>query len=154
MTRHLLQVIITVWIVAATVVLCSPLGVSAQNTPDTSRRRVTNDSLPFPIHDRPGDPLGNPQRSSFNFKPSNLRDSIEYDPKTNLYYVVEKIGNKYYRTPTAYTYEEYLRLSSKKANVRRLSGVQRGFTEMSDVSLIKRSRHVTYDLTKVTIDHS
>jgi len=115
LTRHLLQVIITVWIVAATVVLCSPLGVSAQNTPDTSRRRVTNDSLPFPFHDRPGDPLGNPQRSSFNFKPSNLRDSIEYDPKTNLYYVVEKIGNKYYRTPTAYTYEEYLRLSSKKA---------------------------------------
>ena len=73
---------------------------------------LSGDSLHFPIHDRRGDQISNFDPNPFNLKnPSNLKDSIEYDPKTNLYYLVEKIGNKYYRTPTAYTYEEYLQLS-------------------------------------------
>ena len=60
--------------------------------------------------------LSNFDLNSFNLKnPSNFKDSIEYDPKTNLYFVLEKIGNKYYRTPTAYTPEEYMRLYSKQA---------------------------------------
>ena len=78
--------------------------------------RYPADSLHFPIHDRRGDALGNTDLNSFNLKnPSNFKDSIEYDPKTNLYFVLEKIGNKYYRTPTAYTPEEYMRLYSKQA---------------------------------------
>ncbi|HCL83257.1 MAG TPA: cell surface protein SprA, partial [Chitinophagaceae bacterium] len=98
------------------VVFLTPIGVRAQVTPDTTRHPLTSDSMHFPIHDRRGDPLSNFDLNSFNLKnPSNLRDSIEYDPKTNLYFVVEKIGNKYYRTPTAYTYEEYLKLYGKQS---------------------------------------
>ena len=117
MTRHLLQIITTtVWIAAVTVTFLVPSGVRAQNAPDTTKHPVLSDSLHFPIHDRHGDQLSNFDPNSFNLKnPSNFHDSIEYDPKTNLYFVVEKIGNKYYRTPTAYTYEEYLKLSSKKS---------------------------------------
>ena len=116
MTRHLLQIIIfTVWIAAVTVVFLAPTPVCAQNLPDTTRNPVT-DSLHFPIHDRHGDQLSSKDHNSFNLRnPSNLKDSIEYDPKTNLYFLVEKIGNKYYRTPTAYTYEEYLKLSGKQS---------------------------------------
>ena len=117
MTRHLLQIIIfTVWITAVTVVVCTPMGLHAQNAPDTTIHPLPADSLHFPIHDRHGDPLSNPDLNSLNLRnPPNLRDSVEYDPKTNLYFIVEKIGNKYYRTPTAYTPDEYMRLYSKQA---------------------------------------
>ena len=81
--------------------------------PDTTKRPLPADTLHYPIHDRRGDQISSFDPNPFNLKnPSNLKDSIEYDPKTNLYYLVEKIGNKYYRTPTAYTYEEYLKLTS------------------------------------------
>jgi cell surface protein SprA len=117
LTRHLLQIITTtVWIAAVTVTFLVPFGVLAQNAPDTTKHPVFADSLHFPIHDRRGDQLSSFNPSAFNLKnPSNLHDSIEYDPKTNLYYLVEKIGNKYYRTPTAYTYEEYQQLQAKQA---------------------------------------
>ncbi len=118
MTRHLLQIIIfTVWIGAVTVFSFAPVDACAQNAPDTTKHPVIADSLHFPIHDRRGDQLGGGlDLNTFNLKnPSNLKDSIEYDPKTNLYFLVEKIGNKYYRTPTAYTYEEYMRLYSQQA---------------------------------------
>ncbi|MBK7432409.1 MAG: cell surface protein SprA [Chitinophagaceae bacterium] len=66
------------------------------------------DSLHYPIYDRRGDFLSNPRRSTFDFRnPSNLRDSVVYDPKTRRYIVYEKIGNKYYRSTTSYSFDEY-----------------------------------------------
>ena len=117
MTRQLLQSITkTVWISAVMVVFLTPKDACAQTPRDTSSHNFSADSLHFPLHDRRGDMLSTQDRNSFNFRnPSNLRDSIQYDPKTNLYFVVEKIGNKYYRTPTAYTYEEYMQLYSRRA---------------------------------------
>jgi len=117
LTRQLLQIIIfTVWILAATVVIMAPEGASAQNIPDTTKRTTSSDTLHYPIHDRRGDQLSNFDPNPFNLKnPSNLKDSIEYDPKTNLYFLMEKIGNKYYRTPTSYTYEEYSELLAKQS---------------------------------------
>ena len=98
------------------VVFSAPLSVRAQNAPDTIKHPVSADSLHYPIHDRRGDVLSSYDPNSLNLRnPSNFKDSIEYDPKTNLYFVVEKIGNKYYRTPTAYTPEEYMRLYSKQS---------------------------------------
>jgi cell surface protein SprA len=94
----------------------APLSASAQNIPDTTKHTTSGDSLRFPISDRRGDQLSNFDPNPFNLKnPSNLKDSIEYDPKTNLYFLMEKIGNKYYRTPTAYTYEEYVALLAKQS---------------------------------------
>jgi cell surface protein SprA len=117
LTRHLLQIItFTVWITAVTVVFLAPAGLRAQNAPDTTKHSTLPDSLHFPIHDRRGDQLSSFDPNSFNLRnPSNMKDSIEYDPKTNLYYLVEKIGNKYYRTPTAYTYEEYMQLTNQQS---------------------------------------
>ncbi len=116
MTRHLLQIIIfTVRITAVFVALWAPLIIRAQNAPDTTKRPLT-DTLHYPIQDRRGDQLSSFNPGSFNLKnPSNLKDSVQYDPKTNLYYLMEKIGNKWYRTPTAYTYEEYLQLSARQS---------------------------------------
>ena len=74
------------------------------------------DTVHYPISDRRGDPLSDRSQNPFDIRDSKLiKKNIEYDPKTKQYYVSEKIGNKYYRVPTAYTFEEFLRLEAKKA---------------------------------------
>lgn len=78
----------------------------------------TGDSLRFPIHDRYGDRFSNPGRSSMDLKtPVNITDSIVYDPTTRQYYIIEKIGNKYYRKPTYLTFEEFMALQARKAEI-------------------------------------
>jgi cell surface protein SprA len=103
--------------------VCLPLiifsFITAGNTyaQDSSARasHITNDSLPYPIHDRRGDYLSN-ERSPFDLAlPSNIKDSVAYDPDAKRYIVYEKIGNKYYRTPTSYTPEEFMEIESHKA---------------------------------------
>ena len=48
-------------------------------------------------------------------QPSNISDSIAYDPATKRYIVYEKIGSRYYRTPTSYTSEEFMEMQGHKA---------------------------------------
>jgi cell surface protein SprA len=85
------------------------------NTGDTT---VPNykDSLKFPIKDRRGDFVSGGGRSTFDLNnPSNLRDSVVYDPKTRRYIVYEKIGNKYYRSTTSYSFDEYWQMRNRQA---------------------------------------
>jgi cell surface protein SprA len=94
----------------------APGSLHAQTSRDTVQRPLPSDSLHFPLHDRRGDALTNPSRNSFDLKsPTNLRDSIEYDPKTNRYYLVERIGSKYYRKPTYLTYDEFMQLTGQES---------------------------------------
>ena len=73
------------------------------------------DSLRFPIHDSYGDRFTNPGRASFDLRnPVNIRDSIIYDPTTKQYFIIEKVGNKYYRKPTYLTAEEFMALQARK----------------------------------------
>jgi len=76
------------------------------NPPDTNR---------YPLGDRRGDPYSYPNKNSFDLKDTSfIKKTIEYDPKTKQYYIVEKIGSHYYRTPTSFTMEEFVRLQGKK----------------------------------------
>jgi cell surface protein SprA len=76
------------------------------NRTDTSR---------YPLSDRRGDPYNYPNRNSFDFRDTSfIKRNIEYDPITKQYYIVEKIGNRYYRTPASFTMEEFLRLQGQK----------------------------------------
>ena len=78
----------------------------------------SNIKLPFPIQDRRGDAVSNFRRSTYDLKnPVNLRDSVVYDAKTKRYIVYEKIGNKYYRTPSSYSFEEYWKLRARQAEI-------------------------------------
>ena len=70
--------------------------------------------LPYPIQDRRGDFISTDQRTFDLNQPSNIKDSVAYDPVTKRYYVYEKIGSKYYRTPAWYTFDEFMALQSKK----------------------------------------
>ncbi len=82
---------------------------------DTTRPKA---NLQFPISDRRGDPVSNFRQSTYDLKnPSNLRDSVVYDPKTKRYTVYEKIGNNYYRTPTTYSFDEYWKLRGRQSEI-------------------------------------
>ncbi len=96
--------------------------------------QLKKDTLPFPIHDRYGDFLSQ-KRSPFDLKlPPNITDSIAYDPTTKTYQVYEKIGNRFYRTPTYYTQEEFMRLQAQKQETQYFQ--QRGNT----LSLLNRGQ--------------
>ena len=82
---------------------------TGQQQPDTSK---------FPIHDRRGDPYNFPNRNSFDLKDTGfLKKDIQYDPVTRQYYIIEKIGNKYYRTPATFSRDEFLRIQGRKDEV-------------------------------------
>jgi len=72
------------------------------------------DTILYPLQERYGDPYSN-RRNGFDFRDTGyIKRTIEYDPKTKQYYVVEKIGNKYYRTPTSYSSADFLKLQGIK----------------------------------------
>jgi hypothetical protein len=104
----------------AAVVLCSVAKAASFAAPDRyvfqdTTPAVKPDTLKFPLQDRRGDKLSNPSKNPFDLRdPANKTDSIEYDPATKRYYIVEKIGNSYYRSPTYLTYDEYMRVVSRR----------------------------------------
>ena len=110
------------WTMLLTMIMS--LQVNAQKTPsntaapiDTTAPKNTG-PLQFPIQDRRGDFLSSGKRNTFDFNtPSNITDSIGYDPKTQLYTVYEKIGSRYYRTPTTYTAEEYWQMRGRQSEI-------------------------------------
>ena len=74
------------------------------------------DSLRFPINDRRGDIFSNTSKNPFDLRDTSLiKQKIEYDPKTKSYYVVEKIGNSFYRKPVSISFEEFQRLQAQRA---------------------------------------
>ena len=84
------------------------------NTPRINNGFYT-DTTRYPLTDRRGDPYTERNRNTFDLKDTSfIKRTIEYDPKTKQYYIVEKIGSHYYRTPTSFSMEEFIRLQGKK----------------------------------------
>ena len=84
--------------------------------PQTSQADTSGkDTLRYPLSDRYGDPYTNPNRNTFDLRDTAfIKQNVEYDPITGQYYVIEKIGDKNYRTPVTFTKDEFLRLQGKK----------------------------------------
>jgi len=68
----------------------------------------------IPLKDRKGDFINDKNTNPFDITPSTIKQSVEYDPVTGQYIILEKIGDEYYRTPTYMTFEEYLEWKSKE----------------------------------------
>ncbi len=136
MTRYLFQSILaTVLTAAASVVFYTTVSARSYQQRDSTKQRTDTSRLPadsarlptdtsgkktdtlkFPLHDRRGDPFSNPNRNPFDLKdPINIRDSIEYDPVTKQYYIVEKVGNQYYRKPTYLTFDELMQIQARNS---------------------------------------
>jgi cell surface protein SprA len=74
------------------------------------------DTLRYPIYDRRGEKFTNPPRNAFDLRdPPNIRDSIVYDPARNEYFIVEKIGSRYFRKPVTLSFDEFMRIQARKA---------------------------------------
>ncbi|MHA4809313.1 T9SS outer membrane translocon Sov/SprA [Flavitalea flava] len=85
---------------------------------DTTKKTtvIKKDTLIFPIYDRRGDPFSNRNKNPFDLKdPVNIKDSIQYDPVTKQYYIIEKVGNQYYRKPTYLTFEELMQMQAQSS---------------------------------------
>ncbi len=82
--------------------LLTPIPVTSPVDSDTS-------ALRYPIRDRHSDKYNEPSGSSplIMGDPSNITDSVEYDPVENQYNVSEHIGNQFYRNPSYLTFEEF-----------------------------------------------
>ena len=66
-------------------------------------------SLRYPFEDRHADKYNEPSGNSplIMGDPSNITDSVEYDPVENQYNITEHIGNQFYRNPSYLTFEEF-----------------------------------------------
>jgi cell surface protein SprA len=93
----------------------SALGTSNTYAQDTTGRK-TNDTTRYPISDRIGDPFTYKSSNPFNISDTGyIKRDIEYDPKTKQYYIIEKIGTSYYRTPTYLTFDEMMRFQARQS---------------------------------------
>ncbi|MCW3109265.1 MAG: sprA [Segetibacter sp.] len=96
-------------------IIFSAFGATCTYAQDTTGHR-TNDTTRYPITDRVGDPFTYNSNNPFNLSDTAyIKRDIQYDPKTKQYYIVEKIGNSYYRTPTYMTFEEMMRFKAKQS---------------------------------------
>lgn len=108
-TAHILRTL-----VLCTSVLVASFQVHAWQGTTTSTPNRTDTSR-FPLVDRRGDPYSNPGSNTFDLKDTSfVKRTIEYDPRTNQYYIIEKIGDKYYRTPTSFSMEEFIRMQGRR----------------------------------------
>lgn len=68
----------------------------------------TDDSLKFHFNDQNNYSYDKPESSPLYLEsPSNIIDTVEYDPETNEYIITSKIGNQDYRPSKRMTLEEY-----------------------------------------------
>ncbi len=65
--------------------------------------------------DRYGDPYTYPNRNPFYLQDTSfIKRNIEYDPVTKQYYIIEKIGSQYYRTPMSFSMKEFVDLKGRQ----------------------------------------
>jgi cell surface protein SprA len=84
---------------------------------DTVPSNASGD-LRFPISDRRGDFISSQGKNTYDLgKPSNIKDSVVYDAINRRYIVYEKLGDRYYRIPTVYNFDEYWQMRNRQAEV-------------------------------------
>src|SRR5687768_940227 len=73
------------------------------------------DTTRYPVNDRYGDPYTYPNRNPFYLQDTSfIKRNIEYDPVTKQYFIVERIGSRYYRTPMTFSMQEFLELQGRE----------------------------------------
>src|SRR3954467_4860694 len=99
-----------IWLAVLLIAVLSATSVFAQK-PQPKK----DTTLRYPIYDRRGDRYTWQNRNSFDLNDTAfIKQTIEYDPVTKQYYIVEKIGNQIYRRPTYLTFDEFYRIRAKQ----------------------------------------
>lgn len=90
--------------------------IAAAQTATDSLRPLPKDSLHYQLNDRQGDRFTYHNRNPFYLSDTGIvKQNIQYDPKTKQYYIIEKVGNSYYRKPTYLTFDEFWKLQNQQA---------------------------------------
>ncbi len=113
-------------IILALGICCSFLAFSAWTTSDSVSKysngptKIIVDTPPpvvhYPIKDSRGDGVSSKNRGTFYLPSATNKDSVVYNATTRTYTVYEKIGNKYYRTPTTYGFNEFWAMRNKQSD--------------------------------------
>ncbi len=83
-----------------------------------AQQASSQDTVRYPISDRMGDPFTYKSNNPFNLSDTAfIKREIEYDAKTKQYFIIEKIGDQYYRTPTYFTYDEMMKYQARQAEI-------------------------------------
>ncbi|MFZ9387074.1 MAG: cell surface protein SprA [Chitinophagaceae bacterium] len=104
-------------LVSTTILLACSYGANAGyfGPGPKGKKAAISDTTRYPLYDRPGDPYSYPGRNPFDLQDTSIiKKNIEYDPKTRQYYIVEKIGTRYYRTPVSFSMDEFVRLQGRQ----------------------------------------
>jgi cell surface protein SprA len=110
----------------ALLIFCFVTGLLAMTTADSRHVISINipksivdtppPTLPYPIKDSRADAVSSGNRGTFYLpNPANYNDSVVYNAASKTYTVYEKIGTKYYRTPTTYSFNEFWAMRNKQA---------------------------------------
>ena len=76
---------------------------------------LNSDTTRYPLSDRYGDPYTYPNRNPFYLQDTSfIKKNIIYDPATKQYYVEEKIGSQYYRTPVSFSMKDFIDMQGKQ----------------------------------------
>lgn len=110
MSNPLTHILHTLVITVIGLALC-PLSFAHTASPF----HTAQDTTKYPIQDRRGDPYTYPNRNSFDLNDTSIvKRKVEFDPVTKQYFVIEKIGNQYYRTPMTFSMKEFVALQGRK----------------------------------------
>ena len=87
-----------------------------------SELRAARDTPPpvlhYPINDSRGDAVSSGNRGTYYLpNPSNFNDSVVYNAINRTYTVYEKIGNRYYRVPTTYSFDEFWAMRNRQTEL-------------------------------------
>lgn len=84
-------------------------------------------------------------------EPAFIEKDVEYDPATGQYLISEKIGNDFYRAPSAMTFDEYLDVRGKELEreyFEKISGIGSGGSGLAD----RRDPFARFDLKDNMLD--
>ena len=70
--------------------------------------------LIYPFNDNSGDPFTTNKSPLYLNTPGNVKSGFEYDPETGQYNYYERIGDRYYRSPTYMSLEDYSNYDASK----------------------------------------
>ena len=74
------------------------------------------DTLRYPLRDRRGDRFSWRNNNPFDINDTSfIKQDIQYDPKTNEFYIIEKIGNQVYRKPTTLSFDEFWQIQARQS---------------------------------------
>lgn len=105
------------WVIAAILLAFTGQAQARFDPPPRYLLQDTSgtDTLRYPLTDRYGDPYTNPSRNTFDLRDTAfIKRNIEYDPLTGQYYIIEKIGDRNYRSPVSFSRDEFIRLQGRR----------------------------------------